>query len=111
MDDTLNLVLAADDRVDLALSSQLGQVAAELLQSLAGLAALFPAAGTGLVLLVEARVVEHVGELSHNAVGVGAQNLQKPHGVALAVLDDGDEQVLRAHIGVVKLGPCHSGHL
>ena len=112
LDDTLNFSLAANDRVNLPLGCQLGQVAPELLQRLAiALLALFPAAGTSVVFVAKARVVQHGGKLRNNPVGIGTQNLQEPHGVTLAVLNDGNEQVLGSHIGIVELCTGHCGHL
>ena len=111
LDDPLDLVLAANDRVDLALGGQLGQIPAELIQGPASLLPLFPIGRMGLPLAVEGGVVQHGRELGDDAVGVGSQNLQEAHGVALAILDDGDEKMLSTHIRIVKLRPCHGRHL
>ena len=106
----LDLLLPADDRVDLPLFGQLGQVAAELVQGLAaGLALL--AGGVARSIVLEGGVVQQGGQLPHHPLGVCAQQLEEPHGVAAGVLQDGDEDVLGAHVGVVHLGAGHGRHL
>jgi hypothetical protein len=96
----LDLGLAADDRVELALCGQLGQVAPELVEQLRGLrllagpsaSALLPAAGAG----------EHADDLVADLLGVGVEVEQDPGGDAFVLTDEAEQDVLRADVVVAE---------
>src|SRR6266487_240619 len=100
----LDLLLAPDDRVELALPGGLGQVAAELVEhqrrrgsSLAGRGA---ASGSRLLALVARQQLDH---LLTNPVEVGAQLDQHLGGDALTLTDQPEQDVLRADVVVAEL--------
>ena len=96
----LDLGLAADDRVELALLRLLRQVAAELVEQLRALALLarralraaLPPAGAG----------EHADDLVANLLGVGVEVEQDPCGDALVLAHEPEQDVLGADVVVAE---------
>ena len=104
--DPLDFLLAADDRVELALQGGGGQVAAELVEHQrrrrgARLAAAASGAGFGgLLALVAGQQLDHL--LAHPGE-VGAQLDQHLGGDALALADQAEQDVLGADVVVAEL--------
>src|SRR3954463_12229633 len=109
--DPLDLGLATDDRVELALGRQLGQVAPELVEQLRGLLALAlsaaarrartgACAGAGLPPATGAG--EHADDLVADLLGVGIEVEQDPCGDALVLADEPEEDVLGADVVVAQ---------
>ena len=98
--DPLDLGLAADHRVELALGGELGQVAAELIEQLRGLlalarapaGALAPAAGAG----------EHADHLVADLLRVGVEVEQDAGGDALVLAHQPEQDVLGADVVVTE---------
>ncbi len=105
--DALGLAGAADDRVELLVAGQLGEVATELVEHEraglgAGLAAL--AGPAGLLLATGAGVArEQLDDLLAHTVEVGAELDQHLGGDALALTDEAEEDVLGADVVVAEL--------
>ncbi len=100
--DPLDLLVAPDHRVELALAGGLGQVAAKLVQHKRGRRGrLLRATGRrGLLALV---AVEQLDDLLPDAVEVGAKLHQHLSGHALALTDEAEEDVLGADVVVTQL--------
>ena len=101
--DPLDLLLAADHRVELGVTRELGEVPAELVEHHRAL--------TGLLALPARRRLALAGgvagqELDHrlaDAVEVGAELLQDLRGDALALADEAEQDVLGADVVVTEL--------
>ena len=104
--DPLDFLLAADDRVELALHGRRGQVAAELVEHQrrgrgAGLAA--AAAGAGLRGLLALVAAQQLDDLLAHPGQFGAQLDQDLGGDALALTDQAEQNVLGADVVVAEL--------
>ena len=97
LDDPLDLLLAADDRVELAGPRGLGQVDAELIdrRGLAGALRLCRGAG-------RRALRQDADDLVANLVQVDAEALEDAGGDALALADEAEQQVLRADVVVAE---------
>src|SRR5215207_213898 len=96
----LDLDLAPDDGVELALGRQLGQVAAELVEQLRALCLL---AGSGRpAALAPARTGEHADDLVANLLGVGVEVEQDASGDALVLAHEAEQDVLGANVVVAE---------
>ena len=106
--DPLDLGLAPDDGVQLAVSRQLGQVAPELVEQLGGLllalsrAARGRLALTGRALAPAARAGEHADDLVADLLGVGVEVEQDAGGDALVLADEAEQDVLGADVVVTQ---------
>ena len=101
--DPLDLLLAPDDGVELALARELGEVATELVEHHGALAAaLALAAGRGLALAAGV-AGEQLDHGLTDAVEVGAQLLQHLGRDALAFADEPEQDVLGADVVVSEL--------
>ena len=98
--DPLDLDLAADHRVELALGGELGQVAAELVEQLRGLLAL--AAARAGALAASAGAGEHPDDLVADLLGVGVEVEQDARGDALVLADQAEQDVLGADVVVAQ---------
>ena len=98
----LDLGLAADDRVELALGRLLREVAAELVEELRALRLLALRAGAGLARLAPARAGEHADDLVADLLGVGVEVEQDPRGDALVLADEAEQDVLGADVVVAE---------
>ena len=98
--DALDLVLAADHRVELALRGELGQVAAELVEQLRGLLALATARAGALT--ASAGAGEHPDDLIADLLGVGVEVEQDACGDALVLADQPEQDVLGADVVVAQ---------
>ena len=100
--DPLDLVLASDDRVELALAGGLGEVAAELVEhgGRAGGVLAGRAGGLGLLALEAA---DQLDDLLAHAVEVGAELDEHLGGDALALADEAEQDVLGADVVVAEL--------
>ncbi len=94
----LDLRLAADDRVELALGSLLGQVAAELVEELGALRLL--AGSGGPTLLAAAGTGEHPDDLVANLVRIRVEVEQDACGDALVLTHEAEQDVLGADVVV-----------
>ena len=101
--DPLDLLLAADDRVELALAGQLREVAAELVQDHGPLRAALAGAGGRLLALAAGVAGEQLDHGLTDAVEVGAQLLQHLGRDALAFADEPEQDVLGADVVVSEL--------
>ena len=99
--DPLDLGLAADHRVELALGGELGQVAAELVEQLRGLLALAARAGAG-ALAAAAGAGEHPDDLVADLLGVGVEVEQDARGDALVLAHQAEQDVLGADVVVAE---------
>ena len=97
--DPLDLLLATDDRVELALRGELGQVAPELVEQLARLLLLL---GAGLPLLAAARAGEHPDDLVADLLGVRVEVGQDAGGDALVLAHQAEQDVLRPDVVVAE---------
>ena len=108
--DPLDLLLAPDDRVELALARGLGEVAAELVEDERGRRrALGGAAGGRRLLALVAG--EQLDDLLADAVEVGAELDQHLGGDALALADEAEQDVLGADVVVAELQRLAQGEL
>src|SRR4051794_32790102 len=106
--DPLDLRLAADDGVELALRGQLGEVAPELVEQLRGLLALALRRGAGArgagrlgpALTAAARPGEHADDLVADLLGVRVEVEQDAGGDALVLAHEAEQDVLRADVVV-----------
>ncbi len=100
--DPLDLLLAPDDRVELGLTSGLGEVPAELVQDEGGRGGALggAAGGGGLLALVTG---EQLDDLLPHPVEVCTQLDQDLGGDALALADQAEQDVLRADVVVAQL--------
>jgi len=94
LDRAADLLVAADDRVELALPRGLGQVAAVLLQRLVG--------GFG-VLAGDALAAADGGQCGQDAVARDAEPAEQPCGIAAIVARKRQQDVLRADVVVLHL--------
>ncbi len=109
--DPLDLGLATDHRVELALLGQLGQVAAELVEQLRRLFALAGTrAGTG-ALATSAGAGEHPDHLVADLVGVGVEVEQDAGGDALVLTHQAEQDVLGADVVVAERERLAQGQL
>ena len=95
----LDLGLAADDRVELALGGELGQVAPELVEQLRGLLALGAA---GALLAAAAGTGEHPDDLVADLLRVGVEVEQDARGDALVLAHESEQDVLGADVVVAE---------
>ena len=98
--DPLDLRLAADDRVELALLRLLREVAAELVEQLRGLRLLARRAARAR--LAAAGAGEHADDLVADLLGVGVEVEQDPRGDALVLADEAEQDVLGADVVVAE---------
>ncbi len=112
--DPLDFLLAADDRIELALHGGGGQVAAELVQDergrrVAGLAAASAGAGFGGFLALVAG--QQLDDLLAHPGEFGAELHQHLGGDALALTDQAEQNVLGADVVVAELQRLTQGEL
>ena len=106
--DPLDLGLAADARVELALGGELGQVAPELVEQLGGLLALARrragagARAAGLALAAAAGAGEHADDLVADLLRVGVEVEQDARGDALVLAHQAEQDVLGADVVVAE---------
>ena len=107
LDDPLDLLLAADDRVELAGPGGIGQVDAELVdgRGLAGALRLLAPARR------RARLRQDADDLVADLVEVDAERLEDAGGDALALADEAEQQVLRADVVVAEAAGLVDGEL
>ena len=96
----LDLGLAPDDGVELALGRELRQVAAELVEELRALRLL--AGGRGAALLAAAGAGEHADDLVADLLGVGVEVEQDARGDALVLAHEAEQDVLGADVVVAE---------
>ena len=108
--DPLDLGLAADHGVELAVGGELGQVAAELVEELRGLLALARAA-LALALAAAAGPGEHADDLVADLLGVGVEVEQDAGGDALVLADEAEQDVLGADVVVAEAQRLAEGEL
>ena len=113
LDHALDLRLSADNWVDLALCRHLREIAAKFLKRTAAfLLTRFRARIRRAGLLVDGITLgKRRGKLIHDALRLHAEHLEKTHGKALAVLDDRDQEVLRADVVATELRGRELRHL
>ena len=99
----LDLLLAPDDRVELALAGGLGQVAAELVEHQARRRGGLARGGAGGGRLLALVAGEQLDDLLADPVEVGAELDQHLGGDALALADQPEQDVLRADVVVAEL--------
>jgi hypothetical protein len=108
--DPLDLGLAADDRIELALGGELGQVATELVEQLGRLLALALARGAGGAgagaragaLAAAARAGEHADDLVADLLRVGVEVEEDARGNALVLANEAEQDVLGADVVMAK---------
>ena len=107
LDDPLDLLLAADDRIELARARGLGEVDAELVdgRGLAGALRLL-GAGPG-----RRALRQDADDLVADLVEVDAERLEDAGGDALALADQAEQQVLRADVVVAEAARLVDGQL
>ena len=107
LDDPLDLLLAADDRVELAGARGVGEVDAELVdgRGLAGALRLLGRRAGGRALR------QDPDDLVADLVEVDAERLEDAGGDALALADEAEEQVLRADVVVAEAAGLVDGEL
>src|SRR5690606_27947942 len=99
--DPLDLRLAADHRIELAVSGQLGEVAAELVEQLRGFLALAGCAAR-LALAAPAGTGEHADDLVADLLGVGVEVEEDARGDALVLAHEAEQDVLGADVVVAE---------
>ena len=112
--DPLDLLLPADDRVELALAGGLGEVAAELVEHQRGrrrVAAAAAGGRAGAARLLALEAGQQLDDLLADPVEVGAELLQHLGGDALALTDQAEQDVLGADVGVAELQRLAQGQL
>ena len=97
----LDLVLAPDDGVQLAVGGQLGEVAAELFEQLARLLVGRRPAG-GLALLAATRPREHADDLVADLLAVGVEVGEDPGGDALVLAHESEQDVFGPDVVVAE---------
>src|SRR5262249_2282444 len=99
--DPLDLGLAADDRVELALLGLLREVPAELIEELRRLRLLprGPTAGAGLA---ATGTGEHADDLVADLLGVGVEVEEDARGNAFVLADEAEQNVLGADVVVTE---------
>ena len=97
----LDLVLAADDRVELALLGQLGQVAPELVEQLRRLR-LLAGGSTARTLLAATRAREHADDLVADLLGVSVEVEEDARGDSLVLAHEAEQDVLGADVVVAE---------
>ena len=100
--DPLDLGLAPDHRVELALGGELGEVAAELVEQLRGLLALALLTGLARAALAAAGAGEHADDLVADLLGVGVEVEQDAGGDALVLAHEPEQDVLGADVVVTE---------
>ena len=98
----LDLGLAADDRVELALGRLLRQVAAELVEELRVLRLLALGGAARLARLPATGAGEHADDLVADLLRVGVEVEQDPGGDALVLADEPEQDVLGADVVVAE---------
>ena len=98
--DPLDLRLAADDRIELALLRLLREVATELVEQLRGLRLLARRAARAR--LTAAGAGKHADDLVADLLGVGVEVEQDPGGDALVLADEAEQDVLGADVVVTE---------
>ena len=98
--DPLDLGLATDDRIELALAGLLREVAAELVEQLRALRLL--ARCGGATLLAAAGAGEHADDLVADLVGVGVEVEQDACGDAFVLAHEPEQDVLGADVVVAE---------
>jgi hypothetical protein len=118
LDDALDLVGAADHRVELAVARAFGQVAAEGVEGgrlrLAGLRRGASRLGGGVVLglvLLGDRAAEDLDDLLADLLELDAEGHEDVGGDALLLAQQGEQQVLGADVVVAELGGLLEGQL
>ena len=96
----LDLGLAADDGVELAVGGGLGQVAPELVEQLRALC--FLAGAPAGALLATARAGEHADDLVADLLGVGVEVEQDPRCDPLVLAHEPEQDVLGADVVVAE---------
>ena len=116
--DPLDLGLAADDRVELAVGGELGQVAAELVEQLRGLLALALRAGGRAGALARAAALaatagarQHADDLVADLLRVGVEVEQDARGDALVLAHEAEQDVLGADVVVPEAERLAQGQL
>src|SRR5262249_23013745 len=115
--DPLDLRLAADDRVELAVGGQLRQVAAELVEQLGGLLALALRAGgraataAAATLAATARAGQHADDLIADLLRVRVEVEQDARRDALVLAHKPEQDVLGADVVVPKAERLAQGQL
>ena len=112
--DPLDLGLATDHGVELAVGGELGQVAAELVEQLRGLLALAGAGragAAGAALAAAAGAGEHPDDLVADLLGVGVEVEQDAGGDALVLADQAEQDVLGADVVVAERERLAQGQL
>ena len=109
--DPLDLGLAADDGVELALGGELGEVAAELVEQLRGLLALALGAALAGAALAAAGAGEHADDLVADLLGVGVEVEQDAGGDALVLAHQAEQDVLGADVVVAEAQRLAQGEL
>ncbi len=97
--DPLDLLVAADDRVELGLPGELGEVAAELVEHHGPLGGLL----AGLALALARVAGQELDDLLADTVEVSAELLEDLGGHALALPDQAEQDVLGADVVVAEL--------
>ena len=97
----LDLGLAADDGVELALGRLLGQVAAELVEQLRALRLLAGCGGAGAG-LAATRAGEHADDLVADLLGIGVEVEQDARGDAFVLAHEAEQDVLGADVVVTE---------
>ena len=100
--DPLDLRLAADDRIELALGGEAREVAAELVEQLRGLLALALLAALPLTLAAAAGTREHADDLVADLLGVGVEVEEDARGDALVLAHEPEQDVLGADVVVTE---------
>ena len=115
--DPLDLGLAPDDGIQLAVSRQLGEVAPELVEQLRGLllargrAARGRLALAGRALTPAARAGEHADDLVADLLGVRVEVEQDARGDALVLANEAEQDVLGADVVVTQREGLAQGEL
>src|SRR6185437_3357664 len=106
--DPLDLGLAPDDRVELSLRGELGEVAPELVEQLRGFLAL---AGGATLLPAAARAGEHPDDLVADLLGGGREVEQDACGDAFVLADEPEQDVLGPDVVVTEAQSFAQGEL
>src|SRR6185437_11644100 len=109
--DPLDLGLATDHRVELALLGEAGQVATELVEQFGRFFALARAARAGAALATTAGAGEHPDDLVADLVRVGVEVEQDAGGDALVLTHQAEQDVLGADVVVAEAERLAQGEL